>query len=117
MEGVRSNLDGSIVVQNRIPKAWTGRMFDVGVFKDNRLILTQPDVHIGDQVVFIMKPVLFFSIVRNVSVGHVFSSLEIMSSMQEFDLRDFPDGMEVTLDEEPTGGRYTFTAVNKVFTQ
>ncbi len=102
------------MVQNKIPKAWTGRMFNVGIFKDDRLILTQPDVHVGDQVVFIMKPVLFFSIVRNVSVGQIFSSLEIMSCLQEFDLNNFPDGMEVTLDEEPTGGRYSFSAINKV---
>ena len=115
VEGVNSNLDGSVVIQNKIPKAWAGRLFDVGIYKDSRLILTQSNIHIGDQVVFIIKPVLFFGIVRNVSVGQVFTSLEIMSCLQEFELADFPDGMEVILDEEPTGGKYSFSATNKVF--
>ena len=88
-------------------------MFDVGVYKDGRLLVTQKDIHCGDQVDFMLQPRIFFAVVRNVHVGDVFTSLEITSSMAEFDLSNYPHGMEVTLNEGAGGGKYQFTAVNK----
>ena len=102
------------MVQSKCPTTWNGRKFNVGIYKNEKLLLTHNDVHVGDQIDFVMNPILFFGIVRNMSAGDVFYSLEVMSYLQQFDLKKYPDGMEVTLTEEPTGGMYTFTAVNKV---
>ena len=55
-----------------------------------------------------LQPKLYFGVVRNLKVGDVFTTLEITSSISEFDLSDYPNGIEVTLNEAPGGGRYSF---------
>lgn len=89
-------------------------MFDVGVYKDGRLLVTQKDVRCGDQVDFMLQPKLFFAVVRNCQVGDIFTSLEITSNLSEFDLSNFPHGLEVTLSEGAGGGKYSFAGVNKI---
>ena len=84
-------------------------MFDIGIYKADRLLVTQPDVHVGNQIDFMLQPKLFFGVVRNMKVGDTFTSLEITSALTEFDLSDYPNGIEVTLNEEPGEGRYTFS--------
>ena len=85
-------------------------MFDVGIYKDSHLLVTQPDVHVGNQVDFILQPKLFFGVVRNMHVGDTFTSLEITSALTEFDLSNFPNGLTVTLNQAPSGsgGQYSF---------
>lgn len=112
--GIVDNPNGTIVIENKPPTTWNGRKFDVGVFKDGKLLVTQSEVHIGDQVDFMLQPKLFFAVCRNLQVGDVFTSLEITSCMTEFDLSNFPHGMEVTLSEAAGGGKYSFSAQNKV---
>ena len=89
-------------------------MFDVGVYKEGRLLVTQPDVHVGNQIDFMLQPKLFFGVVRNMKVGDVFTSLEITSSLSEFDLSSYPNGIEVTLNEQPGGGRYSFSGQSMI---
>ena len=110
--GIVDNPDGTIVIQNKPPRAWNGRKFDVGIYKDGKLLVTQQDVHVGDQVDFMLQPRLYFAVCRNVMVGEIFTSLEITSYMKEFDLANYPHGMQVTLKEAAGGGKYTFSAVN-----
>ena len=88
-------------------------MFDVGVYKEGRLLVTQKDVHCGDQVDFMLQPRLFFAVVRNVQIGDIFTSLEITTNMTEFDLSNFPHGLQVTLNESAGGGQYSFSGDNK----
>ena len=84
-------------------------MFDIGVYKSNHLLVTQPDVHVGDQVDFMLQPKLYFGVVRNMKVGDTFTSLEITSALTEFDLSNYPNGLDVTLAQEPGGGQYKFS--------
>ena len=107
--GVPSNPNNTIVIKNIPPASWSGRKFDVGIYRDNRLLVTQKDVHVGNQIDFMLQPKLYFGVVRNMHVGDVFTSLEITSSLTEFDLSDYPNGIEVTLNEAPGGGRYSFS--------
>ena len=97
-----------IVVQNAIPASWSGRMFDVSLYKSDRVLLTQKDVHVGDQVVMELRPILYFGIAC-MSGGDVFTSLETTSSLTEFDLSNYPNGLVVTLTQQPGVGLYTFT--------
>ena len=85
-------------------------MFDIGVYKNGSLLVVQKDVHTGDQVDFMLQPKLFFGVVRNMVEGDVFTSLEITSTLTEFDLSNFPNGINVTLKQLPGGGKYEFTA-------
>lgn len=105
-----ANPNGSIVIKNKPPATWSGRMFDIGVYKNGSLLVVQKDVHTGDQVDFMLQPKLFFGVVRNMVEGDVFTSLEITSTLTEFDLSNFPNGINVTLKQLPGGGKYEFTA-------
>lgn len=77
-------------------------------------MLTEKDVHVGEKVYFVLERKLFFSVVHNIPVGRVFSSLQTMSYLVEFDLDDFPDGLEVSLTQQPYGGKYEFAGRNVV---
>jgi dynein heavy chain 1 len=113
VSGCPKNPNGTIVCKNTIPSGWSGRKFNVGIYKNQNLLVTQQDVHVGDQVDFMLKPKIYFAVVRNMHVGEVFTSLEITSSNTEFDLSDYPNGIKVTLSEASSGGKYTFTASQK----
>ena len=76
-------------------------------------MLTSDQVHVGDQAVFLIKPLLFFTIASKFKSGEKFSSLEVMSHTQMFDLSKFQTGMDIILTEEPCGGKYVFTAETK----
>ena len=107
--GTHPNPDNAIVIKNVRPKTWSGRKFDIGVYKNGKLLVVQKEVHIGDQVDFLLQPRIFFGVVRNMHVGSVFTSLEITSSLAEFDLSNYPYGIVVTLTEAGGSGEYKFT--------
>ena len=52
-------------------------------------MLTSDQVHVGDQAIFLIKPLLFFAIASKFKTGKKFSSLEVISHMQMFDLSNF----------------------------
>ena len=112
--GIPLNPNNAIVIKNIPPAAWSGRLFDTGVYKDDRLLILQPDLHVGNQMVFMLKPKLYFGVVRNMHVGDTFTSLEITTSLTEFDLSNYPHGLEVTLNEEPGGGKYSFSGKSMI---
>lgn len=105
------NTDNSIVVKNIPPKDWNGRMYDIGIFKQNYLLVVHKDLHIGEQAEFLLDNILCFGATTTLKTGDIFTSID--SSVRyytEFDLDKFPYGMKVVLNEEPGGGRYSFTA-------
>ena len=110
VQGLPANPNNTIVIRNKQPLSWSGRMFDVGVYKEGRLLVTQPDVHTDNQIDFMLQPKIYFGVVRNMNVGQSFTSLEITRNLTEFDLSNYPNGIVVTLSEAPGGGRYSFSA-------
>ena len=112
--GVRTNPNNAVVVKNVPPFAWSGRMFDIGVYKEGRLFLIEKKVRVGNQIDFVLQPKLYFAVVHNVRVGHVFESLDITTGLTEFDLSNFPNGIEVTLSQQPGGGQYIFTGESMI---
>lgn len=61
-----------------------------------------------------LQPKLYFAVVRNFKAGDIFTSIEVMKHLTEFDLLDFPHGLEVTLSKAAGGGRYSFVGENKI---
>ncbi len=109
VHNVPANPNGEIVVRNARPPCWSGRKYDVSLYKSDSPLMIQRGVLPGDQAVLVLRPILYFGIVRNMKVGDVFPSLEIASSLMEFDITKYPNGLEVTLSQEPSGGMYVFT--------
>ena len=112
--GVADNPNNSIVIKNQKPKTWTGRTFDIGIYKSGRLLVVQKGVRIMDQVDFMLQSKLYFAVARNMHVGKVFTSMEISSKMTMFDLSQYPNGIEVTLTQTPGGGEYSFSAASLI---
>ncbi len=108
------NPNNTIVVKNTPPLGgtWTGRMYDVSLYKSGKLLVTQQNVHVGNQADIELQPKVFFGVTRNLTVGDVFTSLSITEGLTEFDLSQYPDGLLVTLNQEPVGGFYSFTGGN-----
>ena len=110
MADVPANPSNAFVVKNMTPASWSGRSFDVSLYKSDRVLLAQKDVHVGNQGVMILQPKLYFGMVRNMHVGDIFTSLDIIQGLTEFDLSCYPNGMVVTLGpQQPGGDLYTFT--------
>ncbi len=85
-------------------------MYDASLYKSGKVLVTQKDVNVGGQAnLELQQPILFFGVVRNLNVGDTFTSLDITEALTEFDLSQFPNGLIVTLTQEPVGGQYTFT--------
>ncbi len=104
------NPNNTIVVKNTPPLggAWSGRMYDVSLYKSGKVLITQKDVHVGSQAILELKPELFFGVVHNLQVGDIFTSLNKTEAPTAFDLSQYPNGLMVTLTQEPVGGQYTF---------
>ena len=108
--GIRANADGSVAVKNIAPLAWNGRKFNVEVYKANRVFLTHLEVRADDRIDFLLEHKLYFGIVYNMKVGQTFTSLGRTTANTMFDLYQYPNGITVTLDQMPGGGKFTFTA-------
>ena len=90
------------------PKDWNGRMYDVGIYKMGFLLTLYKNLHVGDQVDFTVDHKLCFGICSNLQTGDIFSSLKVVRHYVELDMKMFPNGLKVTLNEEPVGGKFTF---------
>ena len=87
-------------------------MFDVGVYKDNKLLMSQQQISIGHQTVFKTKPILHFGAIRpDKAIPPTFGSSEIAGlsdSMESFDMSRYRKGLKVILKENPDG-KHIFT--------
>ena len=103
------NPDNAIVVRNVKPSSWSGRNYSVGVIKGSKMIMTQRQVPIGDQAVFILEPILYIGVVQSdkfISAWQIFTNSEIAEmtdALASFDLRTYPNGLKVLLKESADG--------------
>ena len=109
------NPDNAIVVRNVKPSSWSGREYSVGVIKGSKKVMYQGQIPVGDQAVFVLKPILHFGVTRSDKfIPQMFKSSEIAEAtdaQESFDLSNYPNGMKVTL-KESADGRYTFKGEN-----
>ncbi len=64
----------------------------------------------GNHAAFLVKPILYFAVTRNVAVEEAVRIGEITSYQAKFDLSEYPGGLNIYLRKTSGGGRYTFTA-------
>lgn len=83
---VPTNPNKSIVVKNITPTSGNGRIYDVGIYKDHRLFVVEKDVHVGDQVNFVLRPKLYVALSLNMFVGRIFTDTDISLCMEVVDL-------------------------------
>ena len=100
MSGAASLPKNLIVVKNIAPSAWSGRAYDVSLYRSGKLLGTQEHLQVGSEAVLELRPVLYFGIVLNnqMKVGDVIYPGELQATA-EFDLSEYPEGLEVTLKQ------------------
>ncbi len=89
-------------------------MFNIGVYKDSRLLVVQPDIRILNQVDFMLQPKLTFAVARNIKIGDTFTAAEISSGKSTYDLSQYPNGIAITLTQVPGSGEYQFSAAQLI---
>ncbi len=109
-KGVSKNPNNTIVIKNKEPTTGTGRSYDIGVYKNQSLLVVQKDVHVMDQIDFKLEPKLTFAVARDIEIKETFTSAEITSFKATFDLSDYPNGIDVTLTQIASSGEYMFSA-------
>ena len=106
---------GKIVIVNTAPTSWDGRKYDVGLYRDSKLILQGSHVQTGNKATFNPNHTLYFSVARNISIGSCMHTGEITCEFSAFDLREYPTGMNIYLTKSPGGGMYKFEACHRLF--
>ena len=104
----RPNPNNTILVRNAHCDSWTGRKYNIGLYKNGKLIVVEQDVNVGDQVDFMLKPTLYFAVDKNKTVRATFTCVEISQCFTPFDLSSYQNGLNVILTQETSGGRYLF---------
>ena len=105
-----SNEGDTIVVQNIRPRAWAGRPYNFGLYKNGKLLQVQAEVGVGSQAVFKMTPKLFFGVVKDIKIGSIFKSLSVTQNSFSVDLEDYANGVVVVLEMNEASGEYYFRA-------
>ncbi len=101
-----------ISVDNVPPDTWTGRAYNVGLYKGNDLIVVKENLIVGNHAPFQLSDQLLFGVAvhdANLTQGQVFSvSSAISTTMYPVNLTDYPNGVIVTLSQVPGSGEYKF---------
>ena len=90
------------------PTHWPGRFFNFGLYKSEKLLVTQHNVGVGSQAVFKLTPKLYFGVISDIQIGDIFKSLTDMQHFTEVDLSNFENGLKITLHRNPADGKFTF---------
>ena len=71
-------------------------------------------MHVGDQAVFDTKPILYFSVTRNVNEGENILLKEILSYSTQVDISEYASGLDIFLTKSSGGGCYHFKAEHRM---
>ena len=116
------------MIYNKPPAAWSGRKLNIGLYKDEKVLLVKQNLCIGDYVE--MKPTnkLYFCCMEVASPTHpsfdinaIFESTRRRSlgddvdffdaeftPLTQIDLHQYPNGVEVTVQENEMSGQILF---------
>ena len=109
-EKAPANPDGVIVIKNQKPKSWLGRPFTFIICKDEEALLIEHNVGIGCQSLFIVEPLLYFGVVKGIRAGTVLQSTNTLQQYYRVDMKNYVSGLIMTLDLDPSSGRFSFSA-------
>ncbi len=105
-----SSPDGYFVVKNAAKSPCDG-VYNIGLYKDDALLVVQPDVQPGTEVQFQLHNSLSFAVVKE-RIGKIFDPINVIGSPTTFDLDKFPCGLVVNLSQDPASGEYVFTGTS-----
>ena len=85
-------------MKNLKPGGWSGRKYNIGLYKAHNLLVIKELVSVGEEAHFDLQPKLYFGIATcKMHVGQTFSEEEI-SVFTPFDIKkNYPSEFQVTL--------------------
>ena len=89
---------------------WSGRPYNFGLYKCDKLLVAQTEVGVDSQAVFNLTPKVYFGVVTNLAVGKVFSSLSITQNYFEVDLCDYHNGVVVSVEQNRASREFIFNS-------
>ena len=120
------NSHGVYVIYNNPPVAWSGRRLNIGLYKDGKALILKRNLRVGDYVE--MKPTnkLYFccmesasptdpsfdinSVICRKSTGDDVDFFDAeFTPLMQVDLDQYPNGMEVTVQENEMSGQILFS--------
>lgn len=130
-QSVRVRSDGIYAILNQKPDSWSGRLVNVGLYKDSKLFMVEPSVGVDSFAEMTVSNKLYFAVVVHSdfitngkmfvpSFVNVFSKensasailpevLEAqVSQLKEVDLNQYPNGVTVTITQDKSSLRFIF---------
>lgn len=120
-------------ILNQKPGTWSGRIVNVGLYKDGKLFMVEPGVGVGNYAELSVSNKLYFAVVVHseqsdfITSGKMFVPLFSMqeapvapnmlqptvleaqvSQLKEVDLTKFPNGVTVTLTQDKITQSFDF---------
>ena len=119
---------GVYMIYNKPPAAWSGRKLNIGLYKDEKVLLVKRNLRVGDYVELKPTNKLYLSIMESASPTHpsfdinaIFASSRRRSigddvdffdaeftPLIQIDLHQYPNGVEVTVQENKMSGQILF---------
>ena len=108
------------VIHNRPPTTWTGRRINIGIYKEDKLLLLHKNLCVGEYCELRPTKKLYMCCMTEESPdGHVVSLLGKKDSigtidvaftpLVQVDLTHYPNGVDIELTEVEVSGQVKFT--------
>ena len=106
------NNEGTVVVKNLKPPGWSGRKYNIGLYKSDNLLVVKENFPVGEGARLNLETKLYFGIVKSkICLGQTISGEEI-SVLTPFDITEYLGGLQVTLSAEANSGKHSFSGLN-----
>ena len=131
LESVGARSDGMYAILNQKPDTWSGRLVNVGLYKDSKLFILEPSVGVDSYAEMTVSNKLYFAVVVHsdfITNGKMFVPLFVnalseqnsantllpevvaaqVSQLKEVDLNQYPNGVKVTITQDKGTLRFIF---------
>ena len=122
------NKHGVYMIYNKPPAAWSGRKLNIGLYKDEKVLIVKRDLRVGDYVELKPTNKLYFCCMESASptsprfdINAVFTNARSVNRgdsidffdaeftpLTKIDLHQYPNGMEVIVQENEMSGQILF---------
>ena len=122
------NNHGIYIIYNKPPAAWSGRKLNIGLYKDEKVLLVKRNLRVGDYVELKPTNKLYFSsmevgspsspgfdlnaIFETARRGSIREDIDFFDAeftpLVQIDLQNYSNGMDVIIEEHEMSGQILF---------
>ena len=122
------NNHGVYIIYNKPPAAWSGRKLNIGLYKDEKVLIVKRNLRVGDYVELKATDKLYFSnmevesasspgfdlnaIFENGRRGSIREDIDFFDAeftpLTQIDLQNYSNGMDIIIQENELSGQILF---------